>query len=129
MKKIDLVLIVYIVVSFALTFVFRYSISVPWLVMLTTLIPSIVLPVIGGHFVYKVSKAFSFFNILIASSFSALIILGYSLIFPWNELIKSNTSNVIEVNMGISNILFTLITESVLTAFIFFMSKKIGKRL
>lgn len=125
MKKIDIGLITGVVIVLVLTYLFKFQLSVPVLVMLTTILPMLVFPVIGGRLVYTISSKFSLFNLTVASSTLTLIVFGYGLMFPWSKLINAAESNM-QMASGASNLISTLITMFILTTLVFYVVKKKG---
>lgn len=127
MKKFDLALIVIIVLELVGTFIMRNSLSAALLVMLTTLVPLVLMSILGGRVVYGYSEKFSFFNTFAAAAISTIIVLPYSLLFPWEELIQKAHSNI-NFTPSLNSVVSTLITEFMLTAITFFVLKQRDKK-
>lgn len=127
MKKFDLVLVVIIVFELIGTYIMRNSLSVTLLALLTTLIPLFLMAVLGGHLIYGYNEKFSLFNTFVAASISTIIVLPYSLLFPWSELIEKSHSNI-NFTPSLNSVISTLITEFALTAITFFVVKQRGKK-
>jgi len=123
MKKTDYILIVILAIEMLVTWLFRNSLSVGAAGILTTLIPMIILPIIGGRYIARISDKFSFFNTLVVAAISTLIVLTYSMLFPWKTMLEGQSSNI-NFSPNMSSVISTLITEFGLTLLVYFVARK-----
>ena len=80
MKKFDYFILTALTLEMIVTYVFRLSLSAGILVVLTTMLPLVVLALVGGRFIQSISNKFSVFNILASAIIATLIVLPYSLL-------------------------------------------------
>lgn len=118
MKKPDYILLILLILEMILTFIFRNSLNLAMLVLLTSLIPLLILPILGGRISFHFNRKYSLFDQILSGAIATIISLPYSLLFPWSKLIKEGSSSI-HFSPNLSNIISTLIVEIALSSLCF----------
>ena len=126
MKKFDYFILTALALEMIVTYIFRLSLSAGILVILTTMLPLVVLALVEGRFIQSISNKFSVFNILASAIITTLIVLPYSLLFPWQEILKTDQSGI-AFSPSVGSIVSTLITQIILTSLVFIIVKHARK--
>lgn len=127
MKKVDYMLLIVLIVEMFVAFIFKTKVSIPLLVILTTVIPMLLLAVLFGRLIYHYHQKISFFYSIVASLVATLIIFFYGLLFPWQALL-SGAGAQISYTPGIGNVISTFLTEMALISVVTLITKTLVKR-
>lgn len=127
MKKFDSILLAILIVEMLVAFMMKTRMSIPLLVILTTVVPMLILAVLFGRLVYHYQRKVSFFYSFVTAIVATLVIFFYSFLFPWETLLSGGDA-MVSYTPGIGNLLSTFLTEMVLISLVTLLTKSLAKR-